>query len=88
MNDCVPKTEKLVPSELSRLSTHLEELRERVDDLEEKLAPVLSTPTPEAGGPPCDSNPGCVLADEIAGHRRRVAGLSGRVLAIIDRLEV
>lgn len=85
---CEVKREKQIPSQLKRLDNALGDLKEAIDGLEEGLSLVLRSPEPACETCEADSNPGCGLAEEIAGHRRRVAKLVESARAMKDRLEV
>jgi hypothetical protein len=80
--------DKLVPSELARLDKSLDEMKQVVDTLEERLGPVLSPPGPACEENQADVNPGCGLANEIAGVRRRTERLVAVIQELNNRLEI
>lgn len=81
------KREGQVTSEMAALEKALMALRGRVEQVEERLAPVLrSVDEAKNAENPCEVL--VPLADSIRGVRERVDRLGGRLMDILARLEL
>lgn len=75
-------------SRLRNLDSAGDELSKRLDDLEARLAPILSTPPAEtdhgAPRPPCDS----MVATELEGAIGQLRHLARRVAMLNERIDL
>lgn len=92
MNECQPteQQETQVSDQLSGLTHSLNRTQDRLNDLEERLSPVLKeiVPSPIGKENAKDSETLVPLAGEIKNKHKQVSALEEMLLAILDRLEL
>ena len=89
-SDAVAKQEKQVVEQLKKYSNTLEELRSSVDNLEERLNPVLYSPrlAPEEKDESAPVPMICPLADDLRTKNELLMIITGKIKRMIDALEI